>query len=666
MPVDLLARKQTHFVLWRPGSTDPVPALWIGQVREGVLQECREMALQPDAERPGLWQIPAAACRLEPGIYHYWFKVRSTDPYAGTQPLVYCTDPTAWTVDRRFPAPAPGEPDGASGGPPAAVVLYRDGALQPCDPEGQQADWSGDPDLALLPPNDALVIYELPTRWSRCGAEGALQVGDGTFRDVLALVEPDALPPTYPALPSPERAHLVDLGVTALELLPPADSDDNLDWGYGTANFFAADFYLGKPDGQAAPTASSDLVALIRACHLHGMRFVCDMVTGFARDNPYRDANYLDFFIQFGCGDPEQGDRDGFGGDLWKFNYWIDGYDPIAGAQGHVAPARAFLKAYLAHWMAYYRIDGVRMDSINTVANYDFVEEFKDLARTLWRGRGGSDDRFLVVGEELSVPPALLAQGRLDGLWNEHFKQIVRQAILGRVWDGAASFEESIHRLIDCRELGFADGAQAVNYITSHDIGGFGNERLYDWLCHNGVEDTKARIKLAFCCLLTAVGIPIILAGEEFADQQDLDISGPDGGSHKQIDPVNFERLNDPWRREIVEHVARLVRLRTMHPALRMNDTAFIHADFAEGKRVLAWQRGNNDDPVVVVANFSDYGTPDPTDPAAEYRVPGWPATPAGRRWREVTQDREAPGEWIGREPIYAWEAKVYALAEDV
>jgi hypothetical protein len=34
-----------------------------------------------------------------------------------------------------------------------------------------------------------------------------------------------------------------------------------------------------------------------------------------------------------------------------------------------------------------------------------------------------------------------------------------------------------------------------------------------------------------------------------------------------------------------------------------------------------------------------------------------------GRRWREITQDRGVPIEWAGREPIFPWEAKVYALA---
>ncbi len=104
------------------------------------------------------------------------------------------------------------------------------------------------------------------------------------------------------------------------------------------------------------------------------------------------------------------------------------------------------------------------------------------------------------------------------------------------------------------------------------------------------------------------------------------------------------------------------MRLRTSHPALAVNETEFMHVDFNHGKRVLVWTRGpaTTSERVIVVANFSDWGTPDPHDPATTYVVPTWPATPAGWRCREVTQDRLVPDEWLGREPLYPWEAKVY------
>ena len=111
------------------------------------------------------------------------------------------------------------------------------------------------------------------------------------------------------------------------------------------------------------------------------------------------------------------------------------------------------------------------------------------------------------------------------------------------------------------------------------------------------------------------------------------------------------------------DRFARLVGFRIEAPGLAVDDTRFIHVDFSVGRRVVVWHRGLDDDAVVVVANFSDWGTTDPRNPSSEYVVPGWPSAPANLRWREVTRDRDVPDEWAGREPLYPWEAKVYALA---
>jgi 1,4-alpha-glucan branching enzyme len=665
MTADILERKKTHFVLWRPGTTKLAPTLYIGNFQKGsasLFENFKEIPLQQSQEFPEIWEVEAKNCSLTEGeVYFYWFKVGNTEAYDSASPsqILYCTDPMAWTVDRRFPAPVPSEPGGIASFDPASVVFYKNGELTPCDANGQTVDWNGDGSLKALAPNNRLVIYELPTRWTRISSTGKMEQGNGTFRDVLSLLVPESIAPNFTTVRAlNNRAHLKELGVNALELLPPADSDDTLNWGYGTANYFAADFDLGHPDVEppdAPSTASTDLANLIKICHQNGLRFFVDAVMAFSRNNPYHNINFLDFYVKWGSGDPEQDGRDGFGGDLFKYNSWVEGYNPITGQKSWLVPAREYMKAYLAHWMEYYRVDSWRLDSVNNVMNYDFLQELKELARKLWEERGGSGDRFLVVGEELSVPLALLEQNRLDGLWNEKFKQIVREVILGKNWSGEPSFEWSVRKLIDCRNLGFQDGHQAVNYLTSHDVGGFGNERLYNYLKNNGIVRTEERIKLAFVCLLTAVGIPMILAGDEFADQHDL----PPTDEKKQVDPVNYSRMSEDWRRRIFYYVARLVKLRTTSNALAVNDTQFIHTDFSEGKRVLVWKRGNKaDELVVVVANFSDYGTP----PGSDYNVRNWPATPAGKQWKEITQDRMVSSEWVGREGIFPWEAKVYAL----
>jgi len=678
MTIDLFERRRRAFVLWRPAHDDPAPALLVGPAPQKAgepISGLREIPLRRDAEHPELWQVPAAECGLVDGrVYFYWFKVRGSAPYDAPRPrIIYCTDPLATTVDRRFPAPTPVESWGDTSGDAASVVMFAGGELVPCDPRGETADASDDAPVRDLAPNDRLVIYELPTRWVRPAVEGQVTVGKGTFADLLALLEPAALARGLEEVEAcgPGRALLRELGVNALELLPPADSDDDLNWGYGTANYLAADFNLGGGDAERAPTASRDLTRLVRTCHRHGLRFFADMVIAFSRNNPYHDVNFNDFYVRWRPPgdperDPEQGDRDGFGGDLFKFNYCTEGYHPGSGARESVVPAREYMKLQMAHWLLYYGVDGLRLDSVNNTGSYDFLQEFKDTARALWRaqarGRGTDperlEERFLVVGEELSVPLAIVAQNRLDGLWNERFKQILRRVILGQSFEGQ-SFDASVRRMIDARELGFADGAQVVNYLTSHDVGGPGNERIYDYLVHHGVVDGEKRVKLAFVCLLTAVGIPMILAGDEFADQHDQDVR-PDVGSVKQVDPVNYCRQSEDWRRRVFDHVARLVHFRTRSLALSRNETAVLHADYTEGKRVVVWSRGTWPDLVVVVANFSDYGTP--AGPEAEYVVPRFPEAPRGRGWREITQARDVPAEWAGREPIYPWEAKVYAV----
>ena len=67
----------------------------------------------------------------------------------------------------------------------------------------------------------------------------------------------------------------------------------------------------------------------------------------------------------------------------------------------------------------------------------------------------------------------------------------------------------------------------------------------------------------------------------------------------------------------------------------------------------------------MVVANFSDFFTANPSSPGAEYRVE-LAGNPAGAAVaREVTQERCVPQEYVGRESMFPWEAKVYTLATE-
>ncbi len=667
LAADLLARRASHFVLWRPNESVTPPLLIFGKFRQGnppTLGDVRQQTMTRTPGVTGLWQVAAADCGLADGdIIHYWFEVEDTHPHRNSSRVVRCTDPAAHAVDWRLTAD--------SGNQPAAVIQFLKARLRVCDPGGEKPDFREDVPLDQLPPNNNLVIYELPTAWTRSQGQGQKETAVGTFRDVRALVDKSVGGANFEGLPvlEPGRSYLTELGVNALELLPPADSFFKREWGYDTAHFLAPDHDLGLPEGNSSSTANMDIAALVVACHQRGIRFFVDMVMAFGRVEPYQTIDFDNFCIEdakdhpddpdaltSGRSDGHQDIRDGFGSTLFRYTRQLrtPAYDPISGENILTVPARQHMFSYLTRWMRDIRIDGIRIDSVENVANWDFLRDFKNRAREIWNERwaaqglgDGVDARF---------------QGRLDGLWNDKFRALIRAALIGLTEDGL-SFEETVRRAIDCRALSFSDGTQAINYLTSHDVEGFRKERLFNFFSSSGVTDIERRVKLAFACLLTAVGVPMILAGEEFADQHDRfnsqgDVT-QDGG--KQVDPVDFSRLRDDWRQRIFEYVARLVKARTELPALSVNDTNFIHTDFNDGKRVLVWQRGSNVQmPVVVVANFSDFVSDGGL--AGEYRVPNWPSTPSGRQWREVTQERIVAPEFVGREPLFAWEAKVYTL----
>lgn len=680
MANDLLDRKAAGFVLWSPHAPATAPTLVIGEFQAGAPSQVinrQRVTLSPVAGLAGLWSVAAADCGLQDGgVYHYWFEVDDTLP-GHAQPRILVCDPFAFTTDWRV----------TEGNQPAAVIKFTGNKLVACDTDGEEVVPPPAPQVKPLPANNFLVIYELPTAWTRQPRGGGVERGVGTFQDVLAMVDEGSEGANFSDLSvtAKGKAYLVDLGVNAVELLPPADTIFDRQWGYGTSHFLAPDFELGFPDYYSWATANAGLRKLVAAFHASGIRFFDDVVLGFAREGPSQHLSFDEFHIQFDPKNPPKDDpdawssrfnepRNDWGSKLFRYVRQTNTYDPGDGTVHDHPPARAFMYTCLERWMRDFNLDGLRLDSVETVANWDFVGTFTANARAQFRSWAAAqglsteeaDARFLAVGEELNLPLDLIRQHRVDALWNDNFRKFIRPALLGHNAEGEPSFEWTVRKAIDCQLCGFTDCAQAVNYIVCHDVEGYEKERLCTMFRYNNLsqDDIERRVKLGFACLMTAVGIPMFLAGEEFADENDLfDISGHvTNNSGKQIDPVDFSRLegdDNAWRRYIRTVVARLIELRTSHPALGGNDCNFIHIDFTPGRRVMAWQRGAVQNPVVVVANFSDFES----GMGIEYRVNNWPATPAGRHWREITQDRSVPDEWAGRESLFPWEAKVYALA---
>jgi 1,4-alpha-glucan branching enzyme len=652
----------------------------------------RTLPLSAAASVNDLWEIAATDCGLGDGtVYHYWFQVKDTRPTGDPTSSVLVTDPLTFTPDWRL--------QNTDGEQPASVILFRGGQLVACDQDGTPIAEPADDDPGQLAPNNFTIIYELPTAWMRRPRGGA-ERGVGTFRDIAAMLDPNLTPPNFDELIAAQQghAHIAELGINAIELLPPADSYYDRQWGYGTSHMYAPDTQLGQPDYYSWSTANGDLRALSELCHGLNIRLIADIVMGFARSDPYEWASYDPFHIYVDPSDPahtapdsdpdkwnsRQGNaraaRQSFGGSLWRYVRQTTTYDPIGGVNATFAPARNLHLVAQERWMNDFHIDGYRIDSVENVANWDFLGMFTNGARTRFRERCAAhglsqtdaDARFLVVGEELTLPLDILTQQRITALWNDQFRELLRCAVLGIAADNE-SFESTVTKMVDCRNIGFPDMAQAVNYIGSHDVEGRHKERVATTFRYqfphddDPIIDSKhnieigKRVKLSFSCLLTAVGIPMILAGDEFGEEDDLfDIHGSvTNDSGKQIDPVDFTRLEDAWRQDVLNCVKNLIQMRKTHPALGVNDTKWLFHDPTPGRQIYAWQRGGDDNPVVVVANFSDFGTNDPFNPSSEYVVPNWPR-PNDFSWKEVCLNRPVVAGQIGREPLFPWEAKVY------
>ena len=661
MSVDLFERRNEKFVIWIPANSPqskppqlllgtvnsieggPPPTFTFTQIFKGPLSS---------GDRQDLWEIDPKDINppLQNGnSYHYWFEIDDTSPQNLGRKLV--TDPIAYTVDYSFVVQSQDQPP--------AVIKFRDSKLWPCNIDGTEPGQVTVPAQDNIPDNNHIVIYELPVSWVRGKLDGSMQRDAGTFKDVLALFDKTVAGDRFRDVPQISQEAIVsDLGINALELLPAADAQSTGAWGYATANYFAPDWDLGT---------SSDLVVLIEKIHSMNIRLFTDVVMAFGHD-PYQYIAFNQFHIDppSELSNPESWQshrpdhrnpddlRDGYGGRPWRYIETTNTYDPHSGDLKDVHPSWAFHKAHLNRWMSDFGVGGLRLDSVNNIASYDFIRDYKEYAWSLYQARytSPSPAKFLVIGEELSVPLDMITIGTLNALWNEPFQGRIRLAILGQSGDGD-NFEWTVRKFVDCtldHDHPFTDGAQAVNYITSHDTG-FRKERLYNFLDSNGVTDIERRAKLAFACFLTAVGIPMIFAGEEFCDQRDR----PDNDDNKQIDPVNYERKAQDWRTRVFNYVSTLVHFRKECQALGDDDTDFIHVDNSRGGKIMAWKRGGSGhEPVMVVANFSDDDTQ-----GEEYFVPNWPDRERGD-WREVTQGRNVPAEWVGREPLMHWEAKVY------
>ncbi len=406
---------------------------------------------------------------------------------------------------------------------------------------------------------------------------------------------PAGLRGTYAGLAHPAALqHLVDLGVTAVELLPvhhsltePSVHAHGLVnyWGYNTLGFFApnaaysAAVRAGHPGGQVA-----EFKSMVGALHAAGLEVILDVVfnhtaeagadgptfsfrgidnVNFYRLNPANPAEYVD---TTGCGNSLDADS--------------------------VIVLRLIMDS-LRYWVEEMHVDGFRFDLTATLGReagvFERTASFFDII---------AQDPVLslvkLIAEPWDVGQADSYDiGRFPAMWSEWngaYRDTVRD-----FWRGTpAQLPSYATRVTGSSDLygGWLRRPTAsVNFITAHDgftlrdlvsydakhneanlennADGTGDNR--SWNCgaegptdDPGVLALRSRMQRALLTtLLTSFGVPMILGGDEMGRTQ-----RGNNNAYCQDTPLAWFDWEAPDT-ELLAFTRRLIRLRREHPVLR-------------------------------------------------------------------------------------------------
>ncbi|MDH3671098.1 MAG: malto-oligosyltrehalose trehalohydrolase [Gammaproteobacteria bacterium] len=146
--------------------------------------------------------------------------------------------------------------------------------------------------------------------------------------------------------------YLVDLGVTAIQLMPVADFPGKRNWGYDGVLPFAPDSQYGRPE---------ELKSLIDTAHAKGLMVFLDVV--YNHFGP--EGNYLH------CYSPQ---------------FFNDRYSTPWGAAinfdgPHCHTVRDFFIQNVLYWLNEYHIDGLRLDAVHAICDDSDLDILMELAQ---------------------------------------------------------------------------------------------------------------------------------------------------------------------------------------------------------------------------------------------------------------------------------------------
>ncbi|WP_421118631.1 glycogen debranching protein GlgX [Aquihabitans daechungensis] len=397
---------------------------------------------------------------------------------------------------------------------------------------------------------------------------------------------------TYGGLASDAAiAHLTDLGVTAVELLPIqqiapegflAERGLTNYWGYSTIGYFAphSGYSATGTDGEQV----REFKGMVKALHRAGIEVILDVVY-----NHTAEGNHLGPMLSFKGIDNvsyyRQVEDDP--------RYYLDftGTGNTLDVQ-HPSTLRLITDS-LRYWVEECHVDGFRFDLASTLARglYDVgrLSSFFDVIH---------QDPVLstvkLIAEPWDVGPGGYQVGNFPVLWAEWngvYRDDVRDA-----WRGEASMATLATRLSGSTDLYDGDGrtpTSSINFITAHDGFTLADLVSYDHK-HNdangednndGADDNRSwnsgaegptddaeingrrerRHLGLLATLLLSQGVPMVLAGDEMGRSQ--------GGNNNswchddEISWIDWEQAGSGER--LLTMTRRLIALRRAEPVFR-------------------------------------------------------------------------------------------------
>jgi 1,4-alpha-glucan branching enzyme len=448
------------------------------------------------------------------------------------------------------------------------------------------------------PPWNDLVVYELHVGTFSPGMHGRPGTLDGVRK----------------RLP-----YLRELGVGAIQLMPPFEFAGDRSWGYNPAYSFAVESNYGAPD---------DLKALVRDAHAIGIAVFLDVV--------YNHLGPSDL-------------------DLWQFDGWSENgkggiyfYEDERSTTpwGDTRPdygrseVRAFLRDSAMQWLDEFRVDGLRWDATAWISSiYGGGSRSPDRIEDGWRFMADTNtkiaERFpgrLTIAEDLRSDAAVTSSASDGGAafgaqWDGAFVYFVRSALIA-----ADDKDRDVGSVAGSIVVNPADAFKRVIYTESHDEDANGSARVPEeiWPGYADSWASKKRATLGSAIVLTSPGIPMLFQGQElvegswFNDEDGLDWTL----RHRHAGLLRLHRDLIALRRNAAD-VSRGLR----------GPNVTVHLVNTDAK-VLAWHRwleGGPRDDVIVLANFSANAYPD-------YLV----GVPRAGRWRVRFNS-----DWDGYDPEF-------------